>query len=92
MAGKDQYDFLEGRQPVPVAEAIDDAERPRLSNQCRQILTALQAGDRSNRELAGITHRFSARIYDLRKHGYTIREVHKDTTTGLRIYRLEGRE
>lgn len=90
MAGKTQLDFLEGLEPPRVSPQIDPAERPRLSRQCRQILEMLKSADRSNRELAAVSHRFSARIYELRKHGYIIREVHKDTATGLRVYRLEG--
>jgi len=43
-----------------------------MSNQSKQILDMLRTGERTNLELASVTPRYGARVYDLRKAGHTI--------------------
>lgn len=91
MAGPTQMDFLNGVPPPAVDRSVDRAERPRLNRQSLEVLARLREGPASNGELAAITHRFSARFYDLRKAGYKIECVEKDAATGLRVYALADR-
>jgi hypothetical protein len=73
---------------------VPDEAQPRLSRQCREILDALRGGRKANTSLAGITHRFSARVHDLRRwfeatgQPLDIRIVQQDHRTGLVTYAL----
>ena len=73
---------VEPRDPNVAPEA-----RPRLSRQSRAILMTLRAGPRSGGTLAVITHRFGARIWDLRKAGCAI-DCDHDPASGRAIYTL----
>ena len=79
-------------QPVKPIEAKDpnvpEAAKGRLSRQCREVLDMLRIRPRTNAELAAITHRFGARIWDLRKAGYGIIALERDHATGLVLYKL----
>ena len=79
MAGKTQMDFFERFEQPRVDARLPPEER----------LERLQAGPASNKELAEITHRFSARFYDLRKAGHVIECIEFDYATGVRVYRLK---
>lgn len=69
-------------------------ERARLSNQCSMILGRLMQGRATNRELSGISLKYTSRNSDLRQRGHDIRIVHRNRTTGLVWYALfvDGRE
>lgn len=72
-------------------QAHDDA-RDRLSKQCIAVLEALAAAPAvTNRDLAKISHRFGARIYDLRRRGFQIARIFEDHASGLVEYRLLDR-
>jgi hypothetical protein len=60
----------------------------RLSAQSAAVLERLRRGPATNTELAAITHRFGARLYDCRKAGYDIRITANDHATGLVTYAL----
>ncbi len=86
-----QYMFFDTPRPatsLPAATKpnIVVANRRRLSSQNKQILERLKRGPATNRELNRIVFRYSARIFELRGHGYDI------TTTqvkrGLWTYKL----
>ena len=64
----------------------------RLSRQCRAILTRLQQGPASNRDLAAICLKYTGRISDLRKAGYNVECYDQDRATGLSWYRLAARQ
>lgn len=72
----------EPRDPKVAPEA-----RPRLSRQSRSILLTLRAGPMTGSSLALITHRFGARIWDLRKAGCSI-DCDHDPASGRAIYTL----
>lgn len=89
MAGRTQADFLSGTQPVPTDPRIEPEQRPRLNRQCQAILARLQQGPATNMELLPISTRFSARIHELRKHGYRIEITDSDRARGLNTYALK---
>jgi hypothetical protein len=61
----------------------------RRDNTAQRILARLAQGPATSIELARITHRFSARIYDLRKRGHQItREDHKHDGAEWSTYTL----
>ena len=76
-----------GRPVEPRHEAVAPEARPRLSRQSRAILLTLRAGPMTGGALAAITHRFGARIWDLRKAGCVI-ECDHDPASGRAIYTL----
>jgi hypothetical protein len=61
---------------TPVAPATDPnvhpEDKPRINRLCRVVLERLQTGPAYSHELATISHRFGARISDLREAGYDI--------------------
>lgn len=65
-----------------------DIERRRLSAQCAAILDRLQRGPASNRELAGVSLKYTSRISDLRKAGYDVQVAARDVRSGLTTYVL----
>ena len=66
-----------------------DAEQLRAGTHAAVILQVLQRGGPvSSTELKKITHRFSARIHDLRERGYQI-SVEKQSD-GTSIHTLKG--
>lgn len=71
----------------------DAAARPRLNRQCRVLLAAFRAapgGRMTNAALREVTHRFGARIFDLRAAGCLIEVESHDHATGLVVYRYWG--
>jgi hypothetical protein len=64
------------------------AEGTRLSRQCRDILTLLQRGEQTNRDLAAVSLKYTSRISDLRASGFDIRVSARNHATGEVIYRL----
>jgi hypothetical protein len=77
------FDFI-----PPVDPSVPSAAVPRLSRQSLAILDRLRKGPATNTELAGITHRFGARKFDLVKAGYDVRIVGHDAASGLVRYAL----
>ena len=55
-----------------------------------KIRERLMAGEATNVELARITPRYGARIYDLRKQGFDIETVSQNKATGVTVYRMRG--
>ena len=74
--------------PIRVSETVHLAEAPRLSKQCGLILERLKAGTATNKELAGISIKYTGRISDLRAAGYDIKVVERNYETGLNTYAL----
>lgn len=64
------------------------AERPRLAGQNLNILRRLQRGSATNRELAGISLKYTGRVSDLRAAGYDVRVVSADRASGITVYAL----
>lgn len=82
--GRNQYGYpIEPRDPH-----LDEAEKPRLSAQCRAILDRLRKGPATNTELSGIALKYTGRISDLRAAGYEVKIVARDLTSGLVTYKL----
>lgn len=63
-------------------------ERERLSKQCSDILTRLEKGRATNKELSGLSLKYTSRISDLRAAGYRIEVVERNHDTGLVWYEL----
>ena len=80
--------------PPAVVETADPnvipAERRRLSRQNLEVLELLKRGPARTDELCRITHRFSARFYDLKQAGFVIECIDTDTVTGLRVFALKS--
>lgn len=70
---------------------LQGSERRRLSTQNAAILARLQRGTATNRELAGLSLKYTSRLSDLRKAGNIVRVVSRDYRTGLTVYQLEDR-
>ena len=62
-------------------------DRPRLTGQNGAILERLRSGPATNQELAGISLKYTSRVSDLRKAGYTV--ACERQTGGLTRYTLE---
>ena len=73
---------------VEFNRSVPEAEKPRLSGQCRLILAKLREGAATNDELARIARKYTSRISDLRKAGYDVQCVEHDHKTGLTFYEL----
>jgi hypothetical protein len=69
-------------------KSVSDIEKPRLSRQCALILERLQKGSVTNFELAAMALKYTSRISDLRKAGYTIGIISRNQVTGETVYRL----
>lgn len=69
---------------------LPESAKPRLGKQCAAILERLMRGPATNRELAELSLKYTGRISDLRKSGYTIILDRHDTATGFATYRLEN--
>jgi hypothetical protein len=63
-------------------------ERPRLSRQCAAILARLEQGPATNRDLAGLSLKYTSRISDLRKAGYQVAVTDHDRGSGRTVYAL----
>jgi hypothetical protein len=85
-----QRSLFDAPRPVEPADPnVTPEARPRLTRQAREILEYLRGHQfRTNVGLAGITHRFGARLYDLRRAGCVIR-CEQDHATGMARYYLE---
>jgi uncharacterized protein YmfQ (DUF2313 family) len=66
-------------------------EARRLSGQCAAILQRLHQGPATNRELAGLSLKYTSRLSDLRAAGYDVRVVERDYASGRTVYRLEAK-
>jgi hypothetical protein len=66
-------------------------EARRLSGQCAAILARLHQGPATNRELAGLSLKYTSRLSDLRAAGYDVRVVERDYASGRTVYRLEAK-
>jgi hypothetical protein len=75
------------RPVVPADPGLTARERKRLGPDCTTILHRLREGPVTATELIPITHRFSARIWDLRAAGCSIRTDH-DRKTGRTVFTL----
>lgn len=64
-------------------------EAKRLNGHCLKILERLRQGRTSNKELSGISLKYTGRISDLRKAGHVVKLVSRDRETGLTFYELE---
>jgi hypothetical protein len=75
--------------------ALDlERERCRLSHQCEMILGRLQQGRVSNKELSGLSLKYTGRISDLRARRHVVKVVERDFASGLTWYALfvDGQE
>lgn len=76
-------------QSIPTAPAcIPEPERARLSLQAQKILGRLKEGRATNYQLAVIALKYTSRLSDLRRAGYDVRIVERDTATGITVYEL----
>lgn len=89
-----QRDLFERfREPLAAPEPCDphvaEADKPRLSGQCAAILAMLEAGPRTNAELAAVSLKYTSRVSDIRAAGYDVTCQRLDG--GTTLYRLGGR-
>lgn len=84
-----QMSLSEHREPIaPTDPHVQPEDRKRLTGQNAAILAALQAGPRTNVELAAIALKYTSRCDDIRKAGYKI--TAKRLSGGTFVYTLEG--
>lgn len=85
--------FLFEKYSEPLAApntAVPAQDRERTANQRARILERLREGPAYSDELAdNFTHRFSARIHELRKAGHDI-ETRRVGGSGLFVFTLKG--
>jgi hypothetical protein len=84
-----QRTLFEPQVIPPVDPHVTPEEKPRLSRQSAEILERLRQGQATNRELAQIAMRYSARLHDLKHAGYSWKIVSRDYETGSVVYALE---
>lgn len=77
------------RSIPPIDPHVEAIEAPRLRGQNAAILERLQSGPATNRELAGLSLNYRARISDLRAAGYKVTCI-EDKASGLNSYTLES--
>lgn len=70
--------------------SVPKAARPRVETQADRVLRRLRMGRVSVSELKAIASQYNARIYELRKAGYTIENVEVDHVTGESWYELRA--
>lgn len=75
------------RPVVPADPQLTETERKRLGPKRTAILLRLRQGPAKASDLIPITHRFSARIWDLRTAGYGITTTH-DRDSGRTTFTL----
>jgi hypothetical protein len=63
-------------------------EVKRLSTQNAQILARLTRGPATNKELSGLSLKYTSRISDLRKAGYQVAVTDHDRGSGRTVYAL----
>jgi len=80
--------FPSPRSIPPTDPQVELIETPRLRGQNAAILERLQQGPATNRELSGLSLKYTSRISDLRAAGYTV-DCSQDKATGLNVYTLE---
>jgi hypothetical protein len=87
----EQLDLFERfREPLaPCDPHLDERDKPRLSGQCETILRLLEAGPRTNAELAAVSLKYTSRISDIRAAGYGV--TCQRLEGGVTLYRLGGR-
>lgn len=75
---------------LPPYEGQRDASamHARLSRQCQAILSRLEAGSCTNRDLADLCLKYTCRVSELRQAGYVIECYDRDAATGVCWYRL----
>jgi hypothetical protein len=76
------------RNIVPRDTHVEREERPRLVGQNLAIYERLKRGPATNFERAEISLKYTSRVSDLRKAGYTVVVVDRDRTTGRTMYEL----
>ena len=69
--------------------SVAPEEAPRLSKQCREILERLKQGPATNRDLAGLSLKYTSRVSDLRAAGFKIEVVERNHQSGLNVYELK---
>lgn len=77
-------------QPAPSQGWATEAEELRLTGQRGQIYQRLLRGPATNAELAAITHRFGARLKELRDGGINVVITENDRSTGRVTYAIAG--
>ena len=68
------------------------SEQDRLGRQCELILDRLRRGPATNRELSGLSLKYTSRISDLRAKGHDVVLTGHDRDTGLTWYALRPRQ
>lgn len=76
--------------PVRCSAAVPAEAKGRLSQQAQRILDRLQRGPATNKELAGMSLKYTSRLSDIRKAGYTIVCFGLNHKKGTAWYRVEG--
>lgn len=77
---------------APADPHIHKDDKKRAASTSRRILNMLRLGPVSNQELASVCLRYSARIHDLREHGFRIVTRRVPGKSGLHMFELIGEE
>lgn len=83
-----QPDLFSQRPVVPASPTLSRPERTRLSRQNAAILVRLEQGSATRRELTAIALNVTARVSELRRHGYNVQVVEHDHASGRTVYAL----
>ena len=70
------------------SHVLEPVEQRRLAGQNLAILQALQRGPCTNRQLAGLSLKYTSRISDLRRAGYDVKCIEHNRVTGFSRYAL----
>ena len=81
--------FGEDFPTISLNNSVAPEEAPRLSKQCREILERLKQGPATNRDLAGLSLKYTSRVSDLRAAGFKIEVVERNHQSGLNVYELK---
>ena len=68
---------------------VDRVDVERLTGQTAQIYRMLREGPKTNAQLAAVTARYGARLYDLRKAGVSVVTAPARDGSGLVVYLLD---
>lgn len=83
-----QPDLFSARPVVPASPTLSRPERKRLSRQNSEILARLEQGPATRRELTEIALNVTARVSELRRHGYNVQVIERDYDSGRTVYAL----
>lgn len=78
--------FDRPRPHVELNPTVAEEDEPRLSAQCHAIADALREGPKTNLQLIMLSHRFGARLHELKRAGFLWTKTGKGQ--GIYLYEM----